>query len=122
MDFFCASRNRFNFNYNQLTVNFREIKDGTHPEPLRPFLSEIDAFSDQIHSDIINTILRYVVFFWRAILFTDENTSLIAMSLELDEDYFIQMHDRSANAETFREPYSMISFPANTYDLVRFVK
>ncbi|XP_006456789.1 hypothetical protein AGABI2DRAFT_195789 [Agaricus bisporus var. bisporus H97] len=68
----------------QYNMNFREIKDGTHPEPLRPFLSEIDDFSDQIHSDIINTILR-----------------LIAMSLELDEDYFIQMHDRSANAETF---------------------
>lgn len=36
-------------------------------------------------------------------------TSLVAMSLELDEDYFIQMHDRSANAETFREPYSVIN-------------
>lgn len=26
---------------------------------------------------------------------------LIALSLELDEDYFIQAHDNSANAETF---------------------
>ena len=32
-----------------------------------------------------------------------KNNSLIALSLELDEDYFIQMHDFSANAETFRE-------------------
>jgi len=32
-----------------------------------------------------------------------KNNSLLALSLELDEDYFIQMHDFSANAETFRE-------------------
>jgi hypothetical protein len=49
-------------NHFQFTVNFREIKHGAHPEPLRPFLSEIDAFADQIHSDIINTILRCVVY------------------------------------------------------------
>jgi hypothetical protein len=29
--------------------------------------------------------------------------SLVALSLELDEEYFIQMHDYSANAETFSE-------------------
>jgi len=68
----------------QYNMNFREIRDGDHPEPLRPFLPEVDDFAKQIHSDIINPLLR-----------------LIALSLELDEDYFIQMHDHSANAETF---------------------
>jgi hypothetical protein len=45
------------------------------------------------------------------------------MSLELDEEYFIQMHDRSANAETFRKPRSVTNLiPINTFGLVRFVK
>lgn len=68
----------------QYNMNFREILSADHPAPLRPFLPEIDAFTREIHSNIINTLLR-----------------LIALSLELDEDYFIQMHDFSANAETF---------------------
>ncbi|KAF5363258.1 hypothetical protein D9756_000220 [Leucocoprinus leucothites] len=68
----------------QYNMNFREVLDGDHPAPLRPFLPEIDAFTRQIHSDIINTLLR-----------------LMALSLELDEEYFIQTHDFSANAETF---------------------
>ncbi|KAJ3566782.1 hypothetical protein NP233_g6790 [Leucocoprinus birnbaumii] len=68
----------------QYNMNFREIRDGDHPAPLRPFLPEIDDFAKQIHSEILNTVLR-----------------LIALSLELDEEYFIQMHDPTANAETF---------------------
>ncbi|KXN92322.1 hypothetical protein AN958_08553 [Leucoagaricus sp. SymC.cos] len=80
----------------QYNMNFREIRDGGHPEPLRPFLPEIDDFAKQIHSDIINTLLR-----------------IIALSLELDEEYFVQMHDHSANAETFLRlvSYGFKSFP-----------
>lgn len=41
-------------------VNFREILSADHPAPLRPFLPEIDVFTREIHSNIINTLLRSV--------------------------------------------------------------
>lgn len=52
-------------------MNFREIRDGSHPEPLKPFLPEVDDFAKQIHFDIINPLLRYVVYLWYINRFTD---------------------------------------------------
>ena len=46
-----------------IIVNFREILNVDHPVPLRPFLPEIDSFTREIHSKIINTLLRSVYCF-----------------------------------------------------------
>ncbi|KAJ3572266.1 hypothetical protein NP233_g3195 [Leucocoprinus birnbaumii] len=68
----------------QYNMNFRDILTKEHPQPLRPFVSEIDAFMKEAHSRIFNNLMR-----------------IIAMSLGLDEEHFIKMHDHSAHAETF---------------------
>ncbi|KAF9450667.1 Clavaminate synthase-like protein [Macrolepiota fuliginosa MF-IS2] len=65
-------------------MNFREILTRDHPEPLRPFLPEIDAFAKHAHINIFDNLLR-----------------IIAMTLGLDEGHFVKLNDHSAEAETF---------------------
>jgi len=42
----------------------RKITKHPHPQALRPFLSELDAFARHNHFNILHPILRYVVIMW----------------------------------------------------------
>ncbi|EPQ50558.1 Clavaminate synthase-like protein [Gloeophyllum trabeum ATCC 11539] len=54
-----------------------------HPEPLRPFLPEIEAFAKHNHFNVLFPILR-----------------ILAVGLDLPEETFVEKHSFQASAET----------------------
>ncbi|KZT63267.1 Clavaminate synthase-like protein [Daedalea quercina L-15889] len=60
-----------------------DIYKDEHPKPLRPFLSEIDAFSRHCHYHIVHNILR-----------------LLAIGLELPEETLMNVHQFSERNES----------------------
>ncbi|KAF5325264.1 hypothetical protein D9619_009988 [Psilocybe cf. subviscida] len=61
----------------------RDVKKREHPEALRPFLPEIDAFARHNHEQVLHPILR-----------------LLAQGLELPEETLVDMHEYSAAGES----------------------
>ncbi|KAK7042536.1 Clavaminate synthase-like protein [Favolaschia claudopus] len=62
----------------------RDVTKRQHPEALRPFLSEIEAFAKHTHFNILHPVLR-----------------LLAIGLELPEDALVDLHGYSAVGETY---------------------
>ncbi|KAL0572717.1 hypothetical protein V5O48_009252 [Marasmius crinis-equi] len=62
----------------------RDVTRRSHPEAIRPYIPEIDAFVRHNHFNVANTILR-----------------LLALGLELPEETFLEMHDFSKVSEPF---------------------
>ncbi|KAF8870498.1 hypothetical protein BD779DRAFT_1614102 [Infundibulicybe gibba] len=62
----------------------RDINKRGHPEPLRPFLPEIESFGRYNHFNILHPILR-----------------LMALGLELPEETFVNIHGYDAVGETY---------------------
>ncbi|KAI0752451.1 Clavaminate synthase-like protein [Daedaleopsis nitida] len=62
----------------------RPIFQQQHPEALRPFLSEIRAFVEHNHYNVLHPVLR-----------------LLALGLELPEEMFVNMHNFDAPGETY---------------------
>ncbi|KAJ7835315.1 hypothetical protein B0H13DRAFT_2240094 [Mycena leptocephala] len=65
------------------TIN-RDVTKRQHPEAVRPFLSEIEAFARHTHFNVLHPILR-----------------LIALGLELLEDALVDLHGFSSVGETY---------------------
>ena len=77
-----------------------------HPKALQPFLSEMRAFTEHNHYNVLHPILRSV----RAVTDISDvplmrnlepGTSLLALGLELPEDAFMDMFDFDAAGETY---------------------
>ena len=75
-----------------------------HPKALQPFLSEMRAFTEHNHYNVLHPIL------WSVPIVTDisdvplmrkPGTSLLALGLELPEDAFTDMFDFDAAGETY---------------------
>ncbi|KAF9477670.1 Clavaminate synthase-like protein [Pholiota conissans] len=62
----------------------RDITKRQHPEPLRPFLPEINEFGRHNHDDVLHSILR-----------------ILAIGLELPEETLVNLHNYSAVGETY---------------------
>jgi isopenicillin N synthase-like dioxygenase len=62
----------------------RDVTKREHPEALRPFLPEIQAFARHNHEQVLHPILR-----------------LLAIGMELPEDAFVNLHGFSAEGDTF---------------------
>ncbi|KIM41223.1 hypothetical protein M413DRAFT_27616 [Hebeloma cylindrosporum] len=62
----------------------RDVRKRQHPEPLRPFLPEIEAFARHNHENILHPILR-----------------LLAIGLELAEETLVNLHGFSSVGETY---------------------
>ncbi|KAF9011697.1 Clavaminate synthase-like protein [Cyathus striatus] len=62
----------------------RDVTMRQHPEPVRPFLPEIEAFAKHNHENVLHPILR-----------------LLAVGLELPEETLVDMHTFSAIGETY---------------------
>ncbi|RDB27660.1 hypothetical protein Hypma_003184 [Hypsizygus marmoreus] len=75
----------------------RDVTKKVHPEALRPFLPEIDAFARHNHFNILLPLLR-----------------LLATGLELPEDYFVNMHGFDSVSETWLR--FMKYYPRSTED------
>ncbi|KAI3612076.1 Clavaminate synthase-like protein [Moniliophthora roreri] len=67
----------------QYNIN-RNVARRTHPEAIRPFIPEVDAFARHNHFNVVQPILR-----------------LLALGLELPENTFVDMHDFNATGESF---------------------
>ncbi|KAH7928364.1 Clavaminate synthase-like protein [Leucogyrophana mollusca] len=78
----------------------RDINKVPHPQALRPFLPEVDAFIRHNHFNILQPILR-----------------LIALSLELPEDTLVNFHDFDVPGGTYAR--FMKYFPRSEEDEVR---
>ncbi|KAJ7450793.1 Clavaminate synthase-like protein [Mycena latifolia] len=61
----------------------RDVTKRQHPETLRPFLGQIDAFARHTHFNVLHPILR-----------------LLALGLELPEDTLVNIHGFSSAGET----------------------
>jgi len=61
-----------------------DITKRQHPEAIRPFLPEIDAFARHCHFNVIHPILR-----------------LLARGLELPEERLVELHDWNAPGESY---------------------
>ncbi|TFK52774.1 Clavaminate synthase-like protein [Heliocybe sulcata] len=66
----------------QYSINF-DVEKRSHPEALRPFLPEIEAFGKFCHFHIVHPILK-----------------LLAQGLQLPEETFVDMHDYNAVGES----------------------
>ncbi|KAF7296788.1 Clavaminate synthase-like protein [Mycena indigotica] len=62
----------------------RDITKRGHPEAVRPFLPEIEAFARHSHFDVLHPVLR-----------------LLALGLELAEEELVDMHGFDAVGETY---------------------
>ncbi|KAJ7118451.1 Clavaminate synthase-like protein [Mycena crocata] len=62
----------------------RDVTKRQHPEPLRPFLDEIEAFARHTHFNVLYPVLR-----------------LLALGLELPEDELVKLHGFSSVGETY---------------------
>ncbi|KAF8186383.1 Clavaminate synthase-like protein [Pholiota molesta] len=62
----------------------RDVTKRQHPEALRPFIPEIEAFARHNHEEILHPILR-----------------LLALGLELPEETLVNLHSYSAVGETW---------------------
>jgi len=62
----------------------RDVTKRQHPEAVRPFLSEIEAFARHTHFNVLHPILR-----------------LLALGLELPEDALVDLHGFSSVGETY---------------------
>ncbi|ESK88672.1 hypothetical protein Moror_3075 [Moniliophthora roreri MCA 2997] len=62
----------------------KNITRQTHPNAIRPFLPEIDAFAKHSHFNVVLPILR-----------------LLAIGLELPENTFVDMHDFASDGESY---------------------
>ncbi|KAJ7178169.1 Clavaminate synthase-like protein [Mycena filopes] len=62
----------------------RDVTKRQHPEAIRPFLSEIEAFARHNHFNVLHPILR-----------------LLALGLELPEDALVDLHGYSSVGETY---------------------
>ncbi|KZS93500.1 Clavaminate synthase-like protein [Sistotremastrum niveocremeum HHB9708] len=62
----------------------RDVTKKAHPEPLRPFLPEIEAFARYNHENVLHPILR-----------------LLALGLELPEETFVNIHGYKSVGETY---------------------
>ncbi|KAJ7450797.1 hypothetical protein FB451DRAFT_715989 [Mycena latifolia] len=62
----------------------RDVIKRQHPDAVRPFLGEIEAFARHTHFNVLHPILR-----------------LLALGLELPEDALVNLHDFSAVGETY---------------------
>ncbi|ESK85342.1 Clavaminate synthase-like protein [Moniliophthora roreri MCA 2997] len=67
----------------QYNIN-RNVARRTHPEAIRPFIPEVDAFARHNHFNVVQPILH-----------------LLALGLELPENTFVDMHDFNATGESF---------------------
>ncbi|ESK85341.1 Clavaminate synthase-like protein [Moniliophthora roreri MCA 2997] len=61
----------------------KNVSRRNHPEAIRPFLPEVEAFSRHNHFNVVQPILR-----------------LLATGLELPENTLVDMHDFSSNGES----------------------
>ncbi|KAF8183014.1 hypothetical protein K438DRAFT_1908006 [Mycena galopus ATCC 62051] len=66
----------------------RDVTKRQHPEGLRPFLSEIEAFARHTHFNVLHPVLR-----------------LLARGLELPEDALVDLHRFSSAGETYSKCY-----------------
>ncbi|KAI3612054.1 Clavaminate synthase-like protein [Moniliophthora roreri] len=66
----------------QYNIN-KNVSRRNHPEAIRPFLPEVEAFSRHNHFNVVQPILR-----------------LLATGLELPENTLVDMHDFSSNGES----------------------
>ncbi|KAF8177668.1 Clavaminate synthase-like protein [Pholiota molesta] len=66
----------------------RDVTKRQHPEVLRPFLPEIEAFARHNHEEVLHPILR-----------------LLALGLELPEETLVNLHNYSAVGETYGTHY-----------------
>ncbi|TFK52765.1 Clavaminate synthase-like protein [Heliocybe sulcata] len=62
----------------------RDITKKQHPQALRPFLPEIEAFAKHCHFNVLHPILR-----------------LLAVGLDMPEDAFVDIHKFDAKGETY---------------------
>ncbi|KAF7366895.1 hypothetical protein MSAN_00948200 [Mycena sanguinolenta] len=62
----------------------RDVTMRQHPEPVRPFLNEIEAFARHTHFNVLHPILR-----------------LLALGLELPEEALVNIHGFSSVGETY---------------------
>ncbi|KAF7343273.1 Clavaminate synthase-like protein [Mycena venus] len=62
----------------------RDVTKREHPEAVRPFLNEIEAFARHSHFNVLHPILR-----------------LLALGLELPEDALVDLHGYSSVGETY---------------------
>ncbi|KAJ7243604.1 hypothetical protein B0H12DRAFT_1203715 [Mycena haematopus] len=62
----------------------RDVSKRQHPEAVRPFLSEIEAFARYTHFNVLHPILR-----------------LLALGLELPEEALVNLHGFSSVGETY---------------------
>ncbi|EPT02050.1 hypothetical protein FOMPIDRAFT_1119271 [Fomitopsis schrenkii] len=62
----------------------RDVNKRQHPQAIRPFIPEIEAFGKFNHLQVLHPILR-----------------LFALSLELPEDAFVNIHGYKADGETY---------------------
>ncbi|KAJ7111491.1 Clavaminate synthase-like protein [Mycena epipterygia] len=62
----------------------RDVTKRQHPEAVRPFLGEIEAFAQHTHFNVLHPILR-----------------LLALGLELPEDELVNLHGFSSVGETY---------------------
>ncbi|KAF4607771.1 hypothetical protein EYR40_000106 [Pleurotus pulmonarius] len=62
----------------------RDVNKREHPQPIRPFLQEIEAFARHNHFNVLHPILR-----------------LLALGLELDEEALVKIHGYNAPGETY---------------------
>lgn len=75
-----------------------------HPQALQPYLSEVAAFAQHNHINVLYPILRLGL---GAVGFlTDSNRNicrLLALGLELPKDTFVDCHGFSSVSETYRK-------------------
>ena len=71
-----------------------------HPEPLRPFLPEIDAFARHNHQHVLHSILRWECFLNNIIAILNTCYRLFALGLELPEETLVNLHRFDAVGES----------------------
>ncbi|KAF8961432.1 Clavaminate synthase-like protein [Flammula alnicola] len=74
----------------------RDITKRQHPEPLRPFLPEIEAFARHNHEDV-----RTLPDACSHTLIMDVLCRLLALGLELPEETLVNLHGYSSVGETY---------------------
>ncbi|KAL4248225.1 Isopenicillin N synthase-like superfamily protein, partial [Pleurotus pulmonarius] len=62
----------------------KDVYKREHPQPIRPFLPEIEAFSRHNHFNVVHPVLR-----------------LLALGLELDEEALVNMHGFDARGDSY---------------------
>ncbi|KAJ7025423.1 Clavaminate synthase-like protein [Mycena alexandri] len=77
----------------------RDVTKRQHPEAVRPFLGEIEAFARHAHFNVLHPILR-----------------LLALGLELPEDALVDLHGFSSVGETYGNSLDCLLYPRSEED------